>query len=607
MCGIIGIVNKSDSVSTVLSSLSKLEYRGYDSSGIATINNNKIDYRKTKGKLHNLKVAIKTKSLYGNTAIGHTRWATHGKPSNNNSHPFVKKNCALVHNGIIENYLDIKRSLENHKTNYKSKTDTEVVAELMNYLINENIDPLNAIKEVVSRIQGNYAMAFIIKNSKNIYVSRKGSPLVIGLSNSMNCVASDTLALPNLVNKVIYLEEGDIAEIGIDNVKIFDETFSLKKRELHPHSSLESHTSKGSYKHFMIKEINYQPKSVEETLLNFSKKNHEKIFFPQFKFEAKKVDNLSLIACGTAFHACMIAKYWFEEISKINTSVEIASEYRYRNVVLSSKTLGIFVSQSGETMDTLKCLQKMKEKNINTVSIVNVLGSSISRGSDNILPTLAGPEIGVASTKAFTSQLIVLALLSLHIAQIKGISNYNSNSKKMMGELFSLSSKINTILKDKKIYSKIANDLVRAKSIFYLGRGTMFPLALEGALKLKEITYKHCEGYAAGELKHGPLALIEDNVPVIVLAPFDKYFEKTMSNIEEIKARGGEIILVTDKKGEKKSKEIADKIICLPESNFLTSPILYSIPVQLIAYYLATLLGTDVDQPRNLAKSVTVE
>ncbi len=605
MCGIIGIVNNTNIVPTVLSSLSKLEYRGYDSSGIATLNKNNIHYRKTKGKLSNLKTAIRNKALLGNIAIGHTRWATHGKPSNNNSHPFVKKNCAVVHNGIIENYMEIKKSLANQKTDYKSATDTEVVAELMNYLIEKNITPIEAIKEIVSRIEGNYALAFIIKKSEQLYVSRKGSPLVIGLSNSMNCVSSDTLALPNQVNKVIYLEEGDIAEVGINKVQIYDKSFKVKKREPHPHSSLESHSNKGNFKHFMIKEINYQPKSIEETLLNFAKKNDEKIYFPQFKFETKKVNNLSLIACGTAFHACMISKYWFEEISKINTSVEIGSEYRYRNVVVNDKTLGIFVSQSGETMDTLKCLQKMNEQKINTVSIVNVLGSSISRGSDYVLPTLAGPEIGVASTKAFTSQLIVLALLSVHIAQKKGL--INSSLKNLIKKLFSISKDIQLILKDKKIYSDIANDLVKAKSIFYLGRGTMFPLALEGALKLKEITYKHCEGYAAGELKHGPLALIEDQVPVIVLAPFDKYFEKTMSNIEEIKARGGEVIIITDKKGQKRSARIADKTICLPESNFFTAPILYSIPVQLIAYYLATLLGTDVDQPRNLAKSVTVE
>ena len=375
------------------------------------------------------------------------------------------------------------------------------------------------------------------------------------------------------------MEEGDTAEVGIDQINIYDHKLKLKKRKTHKHIF-----------------------DLDQWGL---KKNEEETYLPKFKVEENKIKKLSLIACGTAFHACMISKYWFEKISKINTDVEIASEYRYRDVISNGKTLGILVSQSGETMDTLKCLQKMKEKKISTLSIINVIGSSIARESDYILPTLAGPEIGVASTKAFTSQLIVLALLSLHLAQKKKL--FNLELKKISSSLFSLSKNIEKILKDKKIYSDIAKGLTKSKSIFYIGRGTMYPLALEGALKLKEITYKHCEGYAAGELKHGPLALIEKNVPVIVLAPYDKYFEKTMSNIQEIKARGGEIILITDKQGKKKSLNIANKLVSLPISNFLTAPILYSIPVQLIAYYLAISLGTDVDQPRNLAKSVTVE
>jgi len=605
MCGIIGIANKKDCVKDILLSLTRLEYRGYDSSGIATLEKNKFISKKSKGKLENLKEIIKINTLKGNIGIGHTRWATHGKPSNDNAHPFVKKNCALVHNGIIENYADLKRSLANHKTNYRSSTDTEVVAELMNSLIEEGATPLESIKEISTRIEGNYALVFIVKNSKNLYISRKGSPLVVGISKSFNCVASDTLALPSQIDKVIYLEEGDIGEIGIDEAKIFDTSFKLKKNKLHEHSSLQEHTTKNNYKHFMIKEIHYQSKSIDDTLLNFAKKNDDKIYLPQFKFDTKKVNNLSLVACGTAFHACMISKYWFEEISRINTSVEIASEYRYRDNSTNDKTLGILVSQSGETMDTIKCLEKMKKEKIYTASIVNVLGSTLTRNSDYILPTLAGPEIGVASTKAFTAQLAVLALMSLHIAQKKGL--YSSKLKKISNELFSLSKNIDLILKDKKVYIDIAHQLSESKSIFYVGRGTMFPLALEGALKLKEITYKHCEGYAAGELKHGPLALIEDSVPVIVLAPYDKYFKKTISNIQEIKARGGEIILITDKEGAKQSENLADKLICLPNSNLITSPILYSVPIQLIAYYLASLLGTDVDQPRNLAKSVTVE
>ena len=605
MCGIIGIVDKKNCINDLISSLSRLEYIGYDSAGIATLNKNKFVLNKSKGKLSNLRLKIKQKKIMGNIGIGHTRWATHGKPSNDNAHPFLKKNCAIVHNGIIENYSDIKKSLANHKTNYQSSTDTEVVAELMNYLIEEGASPLESMKEITSRIEGNYALVFLVKSSNNLYFSRKGSPLVVGISKTFKCVASDTLALPNKVDNIIYLEEGDIGEIGLDRANIFDRSFNLKENQIHKHSSMQEHTTKRNFKHFMIKEIHYQSKSIDDTLLNFAKKNDEKIYLPQFKFDTKKIDNLSLVACGTAFHACMVSKYWFEEISKINTMVEIASEYRYRENSINKKTLGILVSQSGETMDTIKCLEKMKKQKIHTASIVNVLGSSLSRNSDYIFPTIAGPEIGVASTKAFTAQLTVLALLSLHIAQKKSV--IDNKLKKITNEMFKISKNVNSIMKDKKIYMEIAKDLLDSKSIFYVGRGTMYPLALEGALKLKEITYKHCEGYAAGELKHGPLALIEDSVPVIVLAPFDKYFKKTMSNIQEIKARGGEIILITDSEGSKNSENLADKLICLPKSNFITAPIIYSIPVQLIAYYLATLLGTDVDQPRNLAKSVTVE
>ena len=605
MCGIIGIVSKSNCINELISGLFKLEYRGYDSSGIATLNNNKINFRKTKGKLINLKKLVKEKPINGNIGIGHTRWATHGKPSNQNAHPFIKKNCAVVHNGIVENFSEIKKTLANQNTNYQSSTDTEVVAELMNYLIEKNTSPIQAMKEISIRIEGNYALVFLLKNSNSLYVSRKGNPIVIGESELLNCVASDTLALTNKIKNIIYLEEGDIAEISINNVKILNKTHDIKKRKAYQHTSLKSHTNKGKYKHFMIKEIHHQSKSIEETLLNFAKKNDDKIYLPHFSFDTKKIKNLSLVACGTAYHACMISKYWFEEISKINTSVEIASEFRYKNNFLNGKTLGISVSQSGETMDTLKSLKKMKEEGINTASIVNVLGSSIARKSEYILPTLAGPEIGVASTKTFTAQLTVLALLSIYISEKQGI--YNKEVKALINELFLLSKNIETILKDKKIYKDIANILIKAKSIFYIGRGTMYPLALEGALKLKEITYKHCEGFAAGELKHGPLALIEKSVPIIVLAPSDRYFEKTMSNLQEIKARGGEIILITDKTGYKKSFNLSKKIVCLPTSNFFTAPILYAIPLQLIAYFTAILLGTDVDQPRNLAKSVTVE
>ena len=602
MCGIVGIASKNDCINDIISGLHSLEYRGYDSSGLATIKNNQFEYSKDIGKISNLEKNIKKNKLSGNIVIAHTRWATHGKPSIKNSHPFIKHNCALVHNGIIENYEDLKVYYSINKKNLKSDTDSEVIAEIYNKLLNKFNNPIEAIQSLNKKILGSFSFAYLVYGSKSIYITRRGSPLVLGVGDNFNAVSSDVLGLPDYTKEIIFLEENDIAEINESSISIFDKNSKKTKREKHQFIPRQDFKIKGNYKHFMKKEIFHQPISIEDTILNFTDKKRKKVYLPQTNIKFTDFSNIILVACGTAYHSCMVAKYWLETMTNLNVSIDIASEYRYRKSKINKNSLGVVVSQSGETMDTLKCLTKFKQNKIPTISIVNVLNSSIARLSDFVLPTLAGPEIGVASTKAFTSQLSVLALFVLHLQQeVEKINKIYFNS------IFKIHDSVKEILKKENVYKKIAQTLVDTKSIFYIGRGVMYPIALEGALKLKEITYKHCEGYAAGELKHGPLALIEKNIPVIVLAPSNENYFKLLSNIQEVKSRGGRIIMITDKDGAKKAKKYCDQLIIVPETNFFTSPIIYSLPIQLIAYHLAVFLGTDVDQPRNLAKSVTVE
>ena len=602
MCGIVGIASKDNCVNEILLGLHSLEYRGYDSAGLATIKNNQIDYIKNIGKINNLEKNIKKSKLSGNIIIAHTRWATHGKPSIKNSHPFIKKNCALVHNGIIENYEELIKYYSINKKNLQSDTDSEVIAEIYNKLLNKFNNPIEAIKSLNKKILGSFSFAYLVHGSKSIYVTRRGSPLILGIGEGFNAVSSDVLGLPENTKEIIFLEENDIAEINESSVSIFDKNSRKIKREKHKFIPRQDFKVKGNYKHFMEKEIFHQPISIEDTILNFTDKTRKSVYLPQTNIKFTNISNIILVACGTAYHSCMVAKYWLEAMTDLNVSIDIASEYRYRKSTININSIGIVVSQSGETMDTLKCLTKFKQNKIPTISIVNVVNSSIARLSDFILPTLAGPEIGVASTKAFTSQLSVLALFVLHLQQELGSIN-----KVYFNSIFKIHNSVNEILSKENEFKKIAKTLVDSKSIFYIGRGVMYPIALEGALKLKEITYKHCEGYAAGELKHGPLALIENNIPVIVLAPSDENYLKLLSNIQEVKSRGGKIIMITDYEGAKKAKKYCKQIIVVPKTNFLTSPIIYSLPIQLISYYLAVILGTDVDQPRNLAKSVTVE
>ena len=605
MCGIVGITSSHNCIPDIISGLKSLEYRGYDSSGLAIINDNKLKCKKTTGKILNLSSMINFDEFKGSTAIGHTRWATHGKPNKVNTHPFLKQNCALVHNGIIENYEELLKRFSINRKNIKSETDSEIAAEVYNKFIVNNNSPLESMINLIKEIKGLYAFAFLVKGSKSIYAVRKGSPLVLGIGDNYNTICSDIIGMPEKVNKLIYLEDSDIVEISEKNFNIFDKKGKKIEREIHDYSKKNEFNSKGNYKHFMLKEIYYQPTSIEDTILNFLDKKTGQVFLPKCEVDFKQINNLYFAACGTAYHATMIASYWLEQFAEISTKIDIASEYRYRKDTVNKNSLGIVVSQSGETMDTYECLKKFKKENIYTMSIVNVLTSSIARESDYILPTLAGPEIGVASTKAFTSQLIVLALLTRHIQQHR--KSNSISDKQIFDTLFELPNKLESILKNTKSIKEVCKLIKNSKSIFYIGRGTMYPLALESALKLKEITYKHCEGYAAGELKHGPLALIEKNIPIIALAPYDDNFSKILSNIQEIKAREGKIILITDKKGKSRASKYCDYIITMPETNFLTSPILYSVPIQMIAYHLGVLLGTDVDQPRNLAKSVSVE
>ena len=602
MCGIVGIASENDCVKGIVAGLYSLEYRGYDSSGIATLNDNLFANKKSIGKISRLENAIIKDKISGNLGIGHTRWATHGKPTLNNCHPFIKNNCALVHNGIIENFEELVKTFELDETCIKSETDSEIIAEICDKLLNKFNNPIDVIKNISQNIEGTFSFAFLIKGSDSIYATRRGSPLVLGLSENLNSISSDVLGLPDETREIIFLEENDIATINPSSISIYNIKGNSVNRKKHEFVAKKDFKIKGKFKHFMEKEIFHQPTSLEDTILNFADKKTNSIFLPKNTIDFNNISNIILVACGTAYHSCMVAKYWLEQMTDKHVSIDIASEYRYKKNNIDKNSIAIVVSQSGETMDTLECLKKFRQNDLFTISIVNVLNSSIARMSDYVLPTLAGPEIGVASTKAFTAQLAVLALLGLHIQQ-----QNNNIEKNVFNSLFSIHESIKKILKDFKRFEEIAHSLKDAKSIFYIGRGIMYPIALEGALKLKEITYKHCEGYAAGELKHGPLALIEDQIPVIALAPSDHNFSKILSNIQEVKARGGKSIIITDKAGSIKAKKYCDQIIVLPNTNYLTSAIIYSLPIQLIAYHLAVLLGTDVDQPRNLAKSVTVE
>ena len=607
MCGIIGIVSKNQVVDRLIKGLQCLEYRGYDSSGVAAVNSEDIFFIKSPGKLVSLKNKLKRNPIDGFVGIGHTRWATHGEPTEINAHPHVTKDVAVVHNGIIENFAELKNELLEKGVIFKSQTDTEIIAQLVEEKISkEKCQPLEAVRRTIERLSGSFALCFIFRGLGNLLIcARRGSPLALGFGVNENFVSSDATSLSLFSQKVCYLEEGDVAVLTQDEVSIFDSSGKSVDREVQILNRDPVNLSKGKYKHFMEKEIFEQPQVISQVLGFYLNASEETLSLPTLP-EVTEFKRIVLIGCGTAFYSCLVAKYWFEKLCGLPTHAELASEFRYRSPVVNKDDLLIFVSQSGETADTIGALRFTKNYSKNILAIVNVEESSIAREATWVFPTKAGSEIGVASTKAFVSQLIILKILNIKFASdLSVISNeQKSNLLKGLLELPRLYAEI--LSKDQNI-KKLCKKFIRSNSVLYLGRDILYPIALEGALKLKEISYLHAEGYASGELKHGPIALVDESMPVVALNPSNKVFEKTLSNLEEVKARKGKIILFTDQKGEELSKGLTKSIFQLPSCSDFLVPILYSLPLQLIAYYTALEKGTDVDQPRNLAKSVTVE
>ena len=607
MCGIIGIVSKNQVVDRLIKGLQCLEYRGYDSSGVAAVNSEDIFFIKSPGKLVSLKNKLKRNPIDGFVGIGHTRWATHGEPTEINAHPHVTKDVAVVHNGIIENFAELKNELLEKGVIFKSQTDTEIIAQLVEEKISkEKCQPLEAVRLTIERLSGSFALCFIFRGLGNLLIcARRGSPLALGFGVNENFVSSDATSLSLFSQKVCYLEEGDVAVLTQDEVSIFDSSGKSVDREVQILNRDPVNLSKGKYKHFMEKEIFEQPQVISQVLGFYLNASEETLSLPTLP-EVTEFKRIVLIGCGTAFYSCLVAKYWFEKLCGLPTQAELASEFRYRSPVVNKDDLLIFVSQSGETADTIGALRFTKNYSKNILAVVNVEESSIAREATWVFPTKAGSEIGVASTKAFVSQLIILKILNIKFASdLSVISNeQKSNLLKGLLELPRLYAEI--LSKDQNI-KKLCKKFLGSNSVLYLGRDILYPIALEGALKLKEISYLHAEGYASGELKHGPIALVDKSMPVVALNPSTKVFEKTLSNLEEVKARRGKIILFTDQKGEELSKGLTKSIFQLPSCSDFLVPILYSLPLQLIAYYTALEKGTDVDQPRNLAKSVTVE
>ncbi len=608
MCGIVGILGNSPVAGHLVDALRRLEYRGYDSAGIATLDHGALGRRRAEGKLAALAGKLEQEPLAGNIGIGHTRWATHGRPTESNAHPHATDRVAVVHNGIIENFRELRERLIANGATFRSETDTEVVAHLVTEEMNKGKKPVEAVKAALKQLRGAFALAFIFSGEDNLMIgARKGSPLAIGYGKGEMFLGSDAIALAPFTDTLSYLEEGDWAVLTRTGVDVFDVNDKPVKRDVVKSTATAHMVDKGNHKHFMGKEIHEQPEVVGHTLAHYIDMVTEKVALPEkLPFDWTQIKRLSISACGTAFYAGLVAKYWFERFAKLPVEIDIASEFRYRGAPLVPGDLAIFISQSGETADTLATLRYAREMKQHILSVVNVTTSSIARESDVIMPTLAGPEIGVASTKAFTCQLSVLACLALAAGVARGELS-EADEKKLVQALIEVPRLMAEALKLEPQIEKLSHDLAKAQDVLYLGRGTSFPIALEGALKLKEISYIHAEGYAAGELKHGPIALIDEIMPVIVIAPYDRVFEKTVSNMQEVAARGGKIILVTDSQGAKEATIESLETITLPDMASTVTPLVYSIAVQLIAYHTAAAIGTDVDQPRNLAKSVTVE
>ncbi|MFY1711690.1 glutamine--fructose-6-phosphate transaminase (isomerizing) [Tritonibacter mobilis] len=602
MCGIIGVLGTHEVSPILVEALKRLEYRGYDSAGIATVNGGHLDRRRAVGKLVNLSDVLVHDPLPGKSGIGHTRWATHGAPTVSNAHPHQAGCVAVVHNGIIENFKDLRDELAGHGIRFVTETDTETVALLCEFYMRDGTSATEAARKTVARLDGAFALAFLFDGQEDLMVAaRKGSPLAVGHGEGEMYVGSDAIALAPLTDQITYLEEGDFAVLTRQSLEIWDAKGNLANREMRQIKLENARVDKDGHKHFMAKEIAEQPVAVDKALKAYLSDSGE-IQMPE-GLDFSKIERLSLVACGTAYYACMVAKYWLETIARLSVEVDVASEFRYREPPVSPGTLALFVSQSGETADTLAALRYMVDKADVIAGLVNVPESSIARESDVVLPIYAGPEISVASTKAFTCQLTVLLMLALKAAQDRGLPLPEG----MPADLRALPGLIHQSLASEAQIAAASRDLAGARDIIFLGRGQLYPLALEGALKLKELSYIHAEGYASGELKHGPIALIDDSVPVIVMAPRDALFEKTISNMQEVMARGGRVVLVTDADGAREASDGTAEVITMPQVPDALAPILYAIPAQQIAYFTAIAKGTDVDQPRNLAKSVTVE
>jgi len=607
MCGIIGIVGKDQVADRLVDGLRRMEYRGYDSAGVCTIEGGALIRRRAEGKLNNLVVELAGNPAPGTIGIAHTRWATHGAPTTNNAHPHATDEVALVHNGIIENFRALREELITRGRSFESETDTEVVAHLVSEQVEAGLSPTEAVQAVLPRLRGAFALAIAFRQHPDMLIgARLGSPLVVGYGDGEMFLGSDALALAPLTQRVSYLEEGDWVVITRDGASVFDVANNPVVRPVVASGATAAAIEKGNFRHFMQKEIYEQPIVVAQTLRSYLRRYEQVVSLPQIDFDLASIRRVTIVACGTSYYAGMVAKYWFERFARLPVDIDVASEFRYRDPVLESGGLAIFISQSGETTDTLAALRHCKAAGQTIAVVVNVPTSTMAREADLLLPTHAGPEIGVASTKAFTCQLAVLAALAVHLAVKRGLISHEEEME-IVGQLDETPAALNAALAHDDEIAAIAPLIAPARDVLYLGRGPDYPLALEGALKLKEISYIHAEGYASGEMKHGPIALIDEKVPVIVLAPSGPLFEKTVSNMQEVRARGGKIVLISDAEGLAEAGEGCLATIEMPKVHPLIAPLVYAVPVQLLAYHVALAKGTDVDQPRNLAKSVTVE
>ena len=607
MCGIIGIISGSNVADRIVEGLRRLEYRGYDSAGVATLfDGNTIDRRRAKGKLINLENELESRALPGFVGIGHTRWATHGEPTVANAHPHASEKVAVVHNGIIENFRELREKLSTKGHSFNTQTDTETIVHLITDFIDQGLNARDAAKAALSELEGAFALAIIFEGEEDLMIgARRGSPLVLGYGDGEMYLGSDAIALSHLTDKISYLDEGDRVEISRNSAQVFDENGAEVDREIHTVDAASGSIDKGNYKHFMMKEIYEQPTVVGQTLGTLIDPLKGHVELGDMPFDLAEIDRVTIIACGTSY-AAMVAKYWLAQVGRINVDVDIASEYRYREPVMPAGGLSIFISQSGETADTLAALRYAKSQGQHILSILNVAQSSMERESDVVLHTHAGPEVGVASTKAFTCQLAVLACFSIAHAKARGTIDAAEEARLCVA-LSEVPARMADVLNHDDAIQIMADEVAKAQDVIYLGRGLEYPIAMEGALKLKEISYIHAEGYAAGEMKHGPIALIDKNVPIIVIAPSGRLYEKTVSNMQEVIARKGQVYFFTDIEGAKTDGEAAIATIALPMLDEFVTPLLHAIPVQLLSYHVAVAKGTDVDQPRNLAKSVTVE